>query len=79
MREIADASDEQAKVSGQLRDRAVAMVKRTRQTLQEVMDQLRYTKSLVQYAKQLLTSVRVFKLPAPAQPATAAADDREAS
>ena len=79
VREIADASDEQAKVSGQLRDRAVAMVKRTRQTLQEVMDQLRYTRSLVQYAKQLLTSVRVFKLPAPAQPAAAAADDREAS
>lgn len=65
VREIADASDAQAKLSGKLRDRAVAMVQRTRQTLQEVLDQLRYTKALVQYARQLITSVKVFKLPAP--------------
>jgi len=40
-----------------------------------VLDQLRYTKALVQYARQLITSVKVFKLPAPAADAT----ERDAS
>ncbi len=75
VREIADASAQQAKLSGELRDRSVAMVKGTRQTLQEILDQLRYTKALVQYARQLLQSVRVFKLPALVDKAT----DRRAS
>ena len=68
VRDIAESSEAQAQLSGQLRDRAVAMVKRTRQTLQELLDQLRYTKSLVQYARELIMSVRVFKLPAPQTP-----------
>ena len=63
VRQIAASSQEQAKISTDLRERAQTVVERTRATAQELVEQLRQTRNLVAYAKNLLTSVQVFKLP----------------
>ena len=63
VREIADGSEEQAKIGIELRTRAEGMTTRTRETGQEVAEQLEHTKNLVRYARMLLQAVRVFKLP----------------
>ena len=43
------------------------MLSQTQETSQELVEQLTQTKNLVQYARMLVQSVRVFKLPAQAR------------
>ncbi len=61
---IATSSQEQAKVSDELFERASDIRKSSEQTSQRLAEQGEYTNNLVEYAKNLLTTVRVFKLPA---------------
>jgi len=61
---IADQSEEQARVSKDLRARAAIIQKSTRETAEELKEQMVQTDGLVQYASSLLASVRVFKLSA---------------
>ena len=63
VREIALTTQQQAKISNDLRERAGGIVARTKDTTQELVEQLAQTKNLVQYARMLVQSVRVFKLP----------------
>ncbi|MEW5757500.1 MAG: methyl-accepting chemotaxis protein [Pseudomonadota bacterium] len=62
--QIAERSEDQAKVSKDLRARAAVIQKSTQETGSELEEQTAQTESLVQYSAQLLDSVRVFKLPA---------------
>lgn len=61
--EIAKGSQEQAEIGTQLQSRASDMLNRSRATMQEVTEQTTQTKNLVKYARMLLQTVRVFKLP----------------
>ena len=61
--EIAASSEQQARISNELRERASSMLSQTQVTSQELLEQLTQTKNLVQYARMLVQSVRVFKLP----------------
>ena len=65
--EIAASSEQQARISNELRERASSMLSQTQETSQELVEQLTQTKNLVQYARMLVQSVRVFKLPAEAR------------
>ena len=65
--EIAASSEQQARISNELRERAGSMVAQTQETSKELMEQLTQTKNLVQYARMLVQSVRVFKLPGEAR------------
>ncbi len=64
VQQIASRSQEQARVSGELLDRAHQIQESTRQTSQQLQEQTVQTTNLVEYAKNLLNSVRVFRLPA---------------
>ncbi|MGI9305222.1 MAG: methyl-accepting chemotaxis protein [Gammaproteobacteria bacterium] len=68
VKQIAASSEQQARISIELRRRAGEVVERTRATAQELMDQLAQTNKLADYAQQLLASVRVFKLPPSEEP-----------
>ncbi|NIM28797.1 MAG: HAMP domain-containing protein [Gammaproteobacteria bacterium] len=65
--EIAASSEQQARISNELRERASSMLSQTQETSKELIEQLTQTKNLVQYARMLVQSVRVFKLPAQAR------------
>ena len=65
--EIAASSEQQARISNELRERASSMLSQTQETSQELLEQLTQTKNLVQYARMLVQSVRVFKLPTQAR------------
>lgn len=64
VQQIATSSQEQAKVSDELLERASEIRRSSEQTSQRLEEQGEYTNNLVEYAKNLLTTVRVFKLPA---------------
>jgi methyl-accepting chemotaxis protein len=64
VQQIASRSQEQARVSGELLDRAQQIQESTRQTSQQLQEQTVQTTNLVEYAKGLLNAVRVFRLPA---------------
>jgi methyl-accepting chemotaxis protein len=64
VQQIASRSQEQARVSGELLDRAQQIQESTRQTSQQLQEQTVQTTNLVEYARNLLSSVRVFRLPA---------------
>jgi methyl-accepting chemotaxis protein len=61
--EIAASSEQQARISNELRQRASSMLSQTQETSKELVEQLTQTKNLVQYARMLVQSVGVFKLP----------------
>ena len=65
--EIAASSEQQARISNELRRRASSMMLQTQETSKELVEQLTQTKNLVQYARMLVQSVRVFKLPTQAR------------
>lgn len=64
VQQIAERSQEQAQATNALRGRAHQIQESTEKTSQELQAQTVQTDNLVQYAKGLLDSVRVFKLPA---------------
>jgi len=63
VQQIAASSEEQARASGDLLKRAAEIRKSTEQTSQKLDEQGQYTTNLVEYARNLLSAVRVFKLP----------------
>jgi methyl-accepting chemotaxis protein len=65
--EIAASSEQQARISNELKNRASSMLSQTQETSKELVEQLTQTKNLVQYARMLVQSVRVFKLPTEAR------------
>ena len=64
VQQIAYSSQAQAKTSGELLNRAQAIKHSTEKTRQQLVAQNEQTSSLVEYARHLLETVRVFKLPA---------------
>jgi methyl-accepting chemotaxis protein len=64
VRRIAASSQEQAELSVTLRDRARTMLSGVRTTGEQVAEQLQETVNLSNFARRLLESVRIFKLPA---------------
>ena len=64
VQQIAARSQEQARISNDLLDRTQQIQDSTRQTSQQLQEQTIQTTNLVEYAKGLLNSVRVFRLPA---------------
>lgn len=63
VQKIAASSQEQAKSSVDLLKRAEGIKKSSEQTSEKLDEQGEYTENLVEYARKLLTAVRVFKLP----------------
>lgn len=63
VQQIAVSSQEQAKISNDLQQRAAQIQKSTQQTSQELQQQNIQTDNLVRYARGLVESVRVFTLP----------------
>lgn len=66
VQQISSSSQQQAQVSNQLITRAQQIQESTYQTGQQLKEQTVYTENLVEFAQGLLSSVRVFKLPAKA-------------
>jgi methyl-accepting chemotaxis protein len=64
VQQIAASSQAQAKSTGELLNRAQEIKKSTEQTRQQLVAQNEQTSGLVEYARRLLETVRVFKLPA---------------
>lgn len=64
VRQIASSSQEQALLSAGLLTRSGEIRKSSEKTSQELTEQAGQTENLVEYARALLGSVRVFKLPA---------------
>ncbi len=64
VQQIAASSLIQAKSTGELLSRAQETRKSSEQTRQQLVEQNEQTSSLVEYARRLLETVRVFKLPA---------------
>ncbi|MDS4027837.1 MAG: HAMP domain-containing methyl-accepting chemotaxis protein [Candidatus Contendobacter sp.] len=64
VQQIASRSQEQARVSNELLERAQQIQESARQTSQQLQEQTTHTTNLVEYARGLLNSVRVFRLPA---------------
>ncbi|MCP5158486.1 MAG: HAMP domain-containing protein [Gammaproteobacteria bacterium] len=64
VRQIADQSQDQARISGKLLGRAQQIQESTQQTSQYLQEQNVQTNRLVEFARGLLNSVRVFQLPA---------------
>jgi methyl-accepting chemotaxis protein len=64
VQQIAVRSQDQARASSALLERAKQIQNSTVLTGQRLMEQNEYTGNLVEYAKSLVNSVRVFKLPA---------------
>ncbi|MDD5058732.1 MAG: HAMP domain-containing methyl-accepting chemotaxis protein [Sideroxydans sp.] len=63
VRQIANNSEEQAKTGQELIELAAVLKISSEMTSEKLKDQSSNTDSLVEYAKQLLATVRVFKLP----------------
>ena len=63
VQQIASRSQQQANISNELLGRAQQIQESTRQTSQQLHEQTVQTTNLVEYAKGLLSSVRVFRLP----------------
>lgn len=63
VKQIATSSSEQATAGQELLERAETLKKSSQQASDRLQEQSGHTNSLVEYAKQLLTTVRVFKLP----------------
>lgn len=63
VQQIASRSQEQARISSDLLDRAQEIQEGTRQTSEQLKEQTIQTTNLVEYAKGLLGAVRVFHLP----------------
>jgi methyl-accepting chemotaxis protein len=61
--QIAMASRQQAQISNDLRERASTIQETTQETGRQLEEQTEHTIRLVDYSKQLIESVRVFKLP----------------
>lgn len=61
--QIAMASRQQAQISNELRERAQTIQHSTQETAKQLEEQTIQTNRLVDYSKQLIESVRVFKLP----------------
>ncbi len=61
--DIAERSEEQIQVNNRLRQRAEQVLDSTHKTAQQLKDQNIVTDHLVKYANQLLSTVRIFKLP----------------
>ena len=64
VQQIAGRSQEQAQVSNDLEQRASEIRKSSEQTSRKLEEAGQYTDNLVEYARSLLSAVRVFKLPA---------------
>ncbi len=64
VRQIADQSRDQAQLSNELLGRAAQIQDSTQQTRQQLEEQNVQTNRLVEFAQGLLSSVRVFRLPA---------------
>jgi len=64
VRQIASSSQEQAQISADLLNRSGEIRKSTEMTSKELTEQAGQTENLVEYARALLSSVRVFTLPA---------------
>jgi methyl-accepting chemotaxis protein len=60
--QIAMASRQQAQISNELRERAQTIQHSTQETAKQLEEQTIQTDRLVEYAQQLIESVRVFKL-----------------
>lgn len=69
VREIAANTERQAEISNQLRERAQVINQSTQDTTRELDEQLTQTKSLAEFCKQLISSVKIFKLPVSTQAA----------
>ena len=63
VQQIASRSQDQARMSSELLSRAQQIQEGTRQTSQQLNEQTVQTTNLVWYARNLLSSVRVFRLP----------------
>jgi methyl-accepting chemotaxis protein len=63
VKQIAANSEEQARASQSLLERAAIIKKSSEQASERLHEQSNYTNNLVEYAKHLLSAVRVFKLP----------------
>jgi methyl-accepting chemotaxis protein len=63
VKQIAISSEEQAKAGQEFMSRAETLLKSNQQASERLHEQSGHTNSLVEYAKQLLMTVRVFKLP----------------
>jgi methyl-accepting chemotaxis protein len=63
VKQIAISSEEQAKAGQEFVSRAETLKKSNTQASERLQEQSAHTNSLVEYAKQLLMTVRVFKLP----------------
>lgn len=61
--QIAMASRQQATISNELRERAQSIQQSTQETAKQLEEQTVQTDRLVDYSKQLIESIRVFKLP----------------
>ncbi len=61
--QIAMASRQQAQISNELRERAKTIQTSTQETAKQLEEQTIQTDRLVEYSKQLIESIRVFKLP----------------
>jgi methyl-accepting chemotaxis protein len=64
VKQIAASSEVQAKAGQELLERAETLKKSSQQATDRLQEQSSQSNSLVEYAKQLLATVRVFKLPA---------------
>jgi methyl-accepting chemotaxis protein len=63
VRQIATTSEIQAQAGQVLRDSAVQIKRSSQQATDQLHEQAAQTSNLLDYAKQLLGAVRVFKLP----------------
>ena len=63
VKQIAASSEVQAKAGQELLERAETLKKSSQQATDRLQEQSGHSNSLVEYAKQLLATVRVFKLP----------------
>jgi methyl-accepting chemotaxis protein len=62
VREIAANTEKQAGISSQLQERAQSINRSTQDTTRELDEQLDQTRSLTDFCKQLISSVKIFKL-----------------
>lgn len=63
VQQIAMASRQQAQISNDLRERVQVIQQSTQETARQLDEQTIQTDRLVEYSKQLIESIRVFKLP----------------
>jgi methyl-accepting chemotaxis protein len=61
--QIAMASQQQARISNELREHALSIQSSSEETGRQLEEQVEETDRLVEYARQLIESVRVFTLP----------------